>query len=243
MNIALPSHPPLADDLVATLKSRFGSRFSQGESIRVQHGRDESAHEPAPPDAVFFAGSTDEVAEVVRLCHQYQVPIIPYGAGSSVEGHVLAIHGGISIDLSRMNRILAIHGEDLDVTVAAGVTRLQLNAALKGSGLFFPIDPGADASLGGMAATRASGTNAVRYGTMRDNVLAMTVVLADGRILKHRRPGAQILGRLRPDAAADRFRGHARHHHRTDRPPASDSRRPCRPPSAPSPTSPRRWTR
>ncbi|EXI79722.1 MAG: putative FAD-linked oxidoreductase [Candidatus Accumulibacter appositus] len=166
------------------MKCRFGSRFAQGESIRVQHGRDESAHEPAPPDAVFFAGSTDEVAEVVRLCGQYRVPIIPYGAGSSVEGQVLAIHGGISIDLSRMNRILAIHGDDLDATVAAGVTRLQLNAALKGSGLFFPIDPGADASLGGMAATRASGTNAVRYGTMRDNVLAMTVVLADGRIIK-----------------------------------------------------------
>ncbi|HRF05219.1 FAD-linked oxidase C-terminal domain-containing protein [Accumulibacter sp.] len=184
MNIPLPSHPPLADDLVAIMKCRFGSRFAQGESIRVQHGRDESAHEPAPPDAVFFAGSTDEVAEVVRLCGQYRVPIIPYGAGSSVEGQVLAIHGGISIDLSRMNRILAIHGDDLDATVAAGVTRLQLNAALKGSGLFFPIDPGADASLGGMAATRASGTNAVRYGTMRDNVLAMTVVLADGRIIK-----------------------------------------------------------
>ncbi|MER2514861.1 MAG: FAD-linked oxidase C-terminal domain-containing protein [Candidatus Accumulibacter phosphatis] len=184
LNSPLPKHPPLAEDLVATLKDHFGSRFSQGESIRMQHGRDESVHEAAPPDAVFFARSTQEVADVVRLCHRQQVPIIPYGVGSSVEGHVLAIHGGITIDLAGMNRILATHNEDLDATVEAGVTRLQLNASLKGSGLFFPIDPGADASLGGMAATRASGTNAVRYGTMRDNVLGMTVVLADGKIIK-----------------------------------------------------------
>ena len=184
LNRPFPKHPPLAEDFVATLKERFGLHFSQGESIRMQHGRDESVHEAAPPDAVFFARSTEEVAEVVRLCHRQQIPVIPYGVGSSVEGHVLAIHGGITIDLAGMNRILATHNEDLDATVEAGVTRLQLNASLKGSGLFFPIDPGADASLGGMAATRASGTNAVRYGTMRDNVLGMTVVLADGRIIK-----------------------------------------------------------
>ncbi|WP_291993928.1 FAD-linked oxidase C-terminal domain-containing protein [Candidatus Accumulibacter sp. ACC003] len=184
MNTPYPDHQPLADELVASLKSRFGMRFSQGESIRVQHGRDESAHPPALPDGVFFAETTDEVAEVAGLCHRYRVPMIPYGVGSSVEGHVLAIHGGITISLAGMNRILATHGDDLDASVEAGVTRLQLNAALKGSGLFFPIDPGADASLGGMAATRASGTNAVRYGTMRDNVLGMTVVLADGRIIK-----------------------------------------------------------
>ena len=177
-------HPPLPEALVTELKVRFGKRFSQGESICMQHGRDESVHAPAVPDGVVFAESTAEVAELMRLCSEHRVPVIPYGVGSSVEGHVLAISGGISIDLSGMNTLLATHTEDLDATVQAGVTRMQLNASLKGTGLFFPIDPGADASLGGMAATRASGTNAVRYGTMRDNVLGMTVVLADGRVIK-----------------------------------------------------------
>lgn len=179
-----PPHPPLPDTLVAELRERFGARFSQGESIRTQHGRDESVHTPALPDGVVFAETTEEVAELVRLCRAHRTPVIPYGAGSSVEGHLLAVHGGISVDLSGMNKVLATHAEDLDATVQAGVTRMQLNAELKGTGLFFPIDPGADASLGGMAATRASGTNAVRYGTMRDNVLGMTVVLADGRVVK-----------------------------------------------------------
>lgn len=184
MNAHYPPHQPLPDAVVAELNARFGKRFSQGESIRLQHGRDESVHVPALPDGVVFAESTEEVAEVLRLCQRHRIPAIPYGAGSSVEGHFLAIHGGISIDLTGMNKVLTTHAEDLDATVQAGVTRMQLNAELKGSGLFFPIDPGANASLGGMAATRASGTNAVRYGTMRDNVLGMTVVLADGRIIK-----------------------------------------------------------
>jgi len=175
---------PVPQALIDALRHRFDQRFSQGESIRLQHGRDESVHPPELPDGVVFAESTEEVAEVVRLCAAHKTPVIPYGAGSSVEGHLLAVRGGISIDLSGMNRVLAIHAEDLDATVQAGVTRKQLNEALKGSGLFFPIDPGADASLGGMAATRASGTNAVRYGTMRENVMAMTVVLADGRIIR-----------------------------------------------------------
>lgn len=184
MSLNYPPHPPIPGGLIAELNARFGKRFSQGESIRMQHGRDESIHSPAPPDGVVFAKSTEEVADLMRLCCEYRVPVIPYGAGSSVEGHLLAIHGGVSVDLSGMNQVLSIHAEDLDATLQAGVTRIQLNAELKGTGLFFPIDPGADASLGGMAATRASGTNAVRYGTMRDNVLGMTVVLADGRIIK-----------------------------------------------------------
>jgi D-lactate dehydrogenase (cytochrome) len=167
-----------------SLAGHFGPRFSCGDSTRLQHGRDESIHEPALPDGVVMAESTEEVALVVKLCARHGVPVVPYGVGSSVEGHVLAPGGGISLDLSGMNRIVAIHAEDGDAVVEAGVTRKQLNDALKGSGLFFPIDPGADATLGGMAATRASGTNAVRYGTMKDNVLATTTVLADGRVMK-----------------------------------------------------------
>ena len=175
---------PLPAALVEALRQQFGTRYSQGESVRLQHGRDESKHEPMLPDGVVFAESTEEVAAVVRLCREYRVPVIPYGVGSSVEGHVLAVHGGISIDLSGMNRVLSIHAEDLDVTVQAGVTRKQLNDELKGTGLFFPIDPGADATLGGMAATRASGTNAVRYGTMRENVLSLTVVTPEGQVVR-----------------------------------------------------------
>jgi D-lactate dehydrogenase (cytochrome) len=174
----------LPEEVRQSLSRHFGPRFSCGDSTRLQHGRDESIHDPAPPDAVVMAESTEEVALVVRLCAEHGVPVIPYGVGSSVEGHVLAPAGGVSLDLSGMNRVLAIHADDGDAVVEAGVTRMQLNDALRGTGLFFPIDPGADATLGGMAATRASGTNAVRYGTMKDNVLATTTVLADGRVMK-----------------------------------------------------------
>ena len=174
----------LPQTLLEQLSNRFGPRFTQGESNCLQHGRDESVHEPMLPSAVVFAENVEEIALTVTLCAKHGVPVIPYGVGSSVEGHVLAPKGGISLDLSGMNQIVAIHAEDGDATVQAGVTRKQLNDALKGTGLFFPIDPGADATLGGMAATRASGTNAVRYGTMRDNVMATTTVLADGRIMK-----------------------------------------------------------
>ena len=175
---------PLPRALTDALAARFGPRFSRGESVRLQHGRDESVHAPQLPDAVVFAEHTAEVAAAVRLCAEHRVPVIPFGVGSSVEGHVLAPGGGLSLDLSGMNQIVAIHAEDGDATVQAGVTRKQLNDALKGTGLFFPIDPGADATLGGMAATRASGTNAVRYGTMRENVMATTTVLADGRVIQ-----------------------------------------------------------
>jgi D-lactate dehydrogenase (cytochrome) len=171
-------------ELLDRLARRFGNRFSANETVRLHHGKDESSLPPASPDAVVFVQSTEEVAETMALCREFRTPVIPYGTGTSLEGHLLAIQGGISIDLSGMNHVLAVRPGDLDATVEAGVTRKQLNAALKDTGLFFPIDPGADASLGGMAATRASGTNAVRYGTMRENVLGMTVVLAGGRVIR-----------------------------------------------------------
>ncbi|GAB3764398.1 FAD-linked oxidase C-terminal domain-containing protein [Ramlibacter monticola] len=170
--------------LIAALKQRFGERCSTALAVREQHGRDESSFEVPPPAAVVFAESTQDVTDAVRLASQHDTPVIPFGVGSSLEGHLLAVQGGISIDVARMNKVLAVNPEDLLVTVQPGVTRKQLNEEIRGTGLFFPIDPGADASIGGMAATRASGTNAVRYGTMRENVLALEVVTASGEIIR-----------------------------------------------------------
>ena len=191
MNAPLPAHllpklepRPVPPAMLEALKARFGDRCSTAMAVREQHGRDESPIDAPPPDAVVWCESTDDIAAVLRLADAHAVPIIPFGVGSSLEGHLLAVQGGISIDLSRMNRVLAVDADDLTVTVQAGVTRNQLNDEIRHTGLFFPIDPGADASLGGMAATGASGTNAVRYGTMRESVRGLTVVRADGTVVR-----------------------------------------------------------
>ena len=174
----------IAPAFLEQLQARFGPQCSTAMVVREQHGRDESAMQAPPPVAVVFAESTEDVAAAVQLAAQYHAPVIPFGVGSSLEGHLLAVQGGISLDLSRMNKVLSINADDLTVTLQPGVTRKQLNEAVKSAGLFFPIDPGADASLGGMCATRASGTNAVRYGTMRENVLALQVVTASGEVIR-----------------------------------------------------------
>ncbi|MDD2711559.1 MAG: FAD-binding protein, partial [Simplicispira sp.] len=179
--IDLRAVPPV---FLQALQARFGQQCSQAAAAREQHGRDEGSLQAPPPSAVVFAHSTQDVQDTLALASQYAVPVIAYGAGSSLEGHLLAVQGGISLDVGRMNQVLRIDADDLTVTVQPGITRKQLNEAVKHTGLFFPIDPGADASIGGMAATRASGTNAVRYGTMRENVLALEVVTASGQAIR-----------------------------------------------------------
>jgi D-lactate dehydrogenase (cytochrome) len=181
--------------LLADLQQVLGERVTTSRGVREHHGKDESYYPYAAPDAVVFPQSTEEVRDIVDVCRRYHTPMIPYGVGTSLEGHILANAGGVCIDMSQMNKVLAVHAEDLDAVVQAGVTRKQLNEEIRHAGLMFPVDPGADATIGGMAATRASGTNAVRYGTMRENVLSLTVVTADGRIVKtSRRPRKSAAG-------------------------------------------------
>ncbi len=175
--------PQAVEQAIARLKQRFGDRLSTAAIVREQHGNSLTWIPNRAPDAVIYAESEEDVVEIVKVAAELKVPVIPYGTGTSLEGHINASVGGITIDVSRMNRIKAIHAEDLDVVVEPGVTRKYLNESLRDTGLFFPIDPGADASIGGMAATRASGTNAVRYGTMKDNVLSMRVVTANGSVV------------------------------------------------------------
>ena len=172
------------DQAIGVLKQQFGDRLSVSRSVREQHGHTTTRMPNQPPDAVIFAENADEISSIMQTCHKLGCPVIAFGAGSSLEGHVNAPHGGISIDMSQLDQVLVVNNEDLDVVVQPGITREALNDFLRDSGLFFPIDPGANASIGGMAATGASGTNAVRYGTMRDNILGMQVVTADGRIVR-----------------------------------------------------------
>jgi D-lactate dehydrogenase (cytochrome) len=181
---AHPARPPLDEGFVASLRQRFGEALELGEGIRRQHGTSEAHFADSLPDAVVFAASTEEVADCVRLCVAAGVAIVPFGAGTSIEGNALPVNGGVSVNLARMNAILAVNAEDFDCTVQAGVRREELNVHLRHTGLFFPIDPGANATIGGMASTRASGTNAVRYGTMREAVLSLTVVTADGNVIR-----------------------------------------------------------
>jgi len=171
-------------DLVSTLTARFGERAQTSRAIRDQHSHGEGLADAALPDVVVFPHTNEEVAAIVRLCHAARVPVIAFGVGTSLEGHVAALYGGVSMDLSQMDKMLEVNVDDLDCRVQAGITREQVNAQLKGTGLFFPIDPGANATIGGMAATRASGTNAVRYGTMRENVLGLTVVTPEGHLIR-----------------------------------------------------------
>jgi D-lactate dehydrogenase (cytochrome) len=180
MNMPAERLQTAIDELIALL----GDRLSTSTGVRDHHGKDESWHIPHRPDAVAFPNSTEEVSEIVRICARHRTPVVAYGTGTSLEGNVIPEQGGVVVDLVNLDQVLKVNSEDLDCTVQARVTRKQLNDYIRDQGLFFPIDPGADASLGGMAATRASGTNAVRYGTMRENVLSLTVVLADGRIIR-----------------------------------------------------------
>src|SRR5438034_10307428 len=176
--------PAAVNAVIAALAAKFGNRLVTSQAVREQHANTTTLIANEPPDAVVFPQASGEVQDVVRICAERRVPVIPFGTGTSLEGHVNAPYGGVSIDFRDMNRVLAVNAQDLDCVVEPGITRKELNEHLRDQGLFFPLDPGADASLGGMAATRCSGTNAVRYGTMKDNVLALKVVLANGELIR-----------------------------------------------------------
>jgi D-lactate dehydrogenase (cytochrome) len=181
--LAIQRDPAAIDAAITALTARFGNRAVTSQAVREQHGHTLTWIENQPPDIVVFPQDTADVQDIVRICAKHKVPVIPYGTGTSLEGHVNAPFGGVSIDFRDMNKVLKVHAEDLDCVIEPGVTRKALNEHLRDQGLFFPIDPGADASLGGMCATRASGTNAVRYGTMKDNVLSLKVVMANGEVM------------------------------------------------------------
>ena len=184
----------ISTQLTTQLLDLFGTRYETNPDVLDRHGKDESFHPTRPPDCVVYPVSNEEVSQLVKLCSESSTPIIPFGVGTSLEGNIAALHGGVCVDMSMMNQILQINDQDLDCRVQAGVLRLQLDEALASYGQFFPVDPGANATLGGMTATRASGTNAVRYGTMKDNVIGLTVVMPDGKIV-------QLGGRARKSAA------------------------------------------
>ena len=219
---AVPS--AVAGELLRTLRDLLGDRVTAAPAVREHHSRGESYHTPAAPDLVAYPRTTEEISAIVRAAAAHDVPIVAFGAGTSLEGQVLALKGGVCIDLTQMNQVLRVSVEDLDATVQAGVTHRQLNKHLANTGLTFFVDPGADATLGGMTATGASGTTAVRYGTMRENVQGLDRRAGRRPSDQDRRPRAQVLGRLRPDAAVRRLRGHARHHQRDHRAAASVAR-------------------
>src|SRR5437868_1266353 len=175
--------PAAVKAAIAALAAKFGNRLVTSQAVREQHANTTTWIANEPPDAVIFPQAAPDVQDIVRICAERRVPVIPFGTGTSLEGHINAPYGGVSIDFRDMNNVLAVNASDLDCVVEPGITRKQLNEHLRDQGLFFPLDPGADASLGGMAATRCSGTNAVRYGTMKDNVLALKVVMADGELM------------------------------------------------------------
>ncbi len=208
--------PKAIEAAVRALAAAFGNRLVTSQAVREQHANTVTWIENQPPDAVVFPQSTEEVQEIVRICAAHRVPVIPFGTGTSLEGHVNAPLGGVSVDVRDMNQVLAVHAEDLDCVVQPGITRKALNEYLRDQGVFFPIDPGADASLGGMAATRCSGTNAVRYGTMKDNVLSLKVVMANGEVMTTARRAKKSSAGYDLTRMIVGSEGHARRHHRAD---------------------------